>query len=177
MKLAESHSDVDRQAQEAIRLQGRAEQSLEQRAAGIIEDQHGPSAFADEPKRPYRPCPVQLVFQSIFVSEMIDGSRCWMFNGRQHGQYTEEVTVGATLSSAEEAFPVLPQDLEIAILICAEQSGEIQLPHSTLKRRSRAETFIRPSHRLIVPQIMKDDKFSILPGTQPPGVTPASQPV
>ncbi len=55
MKLAESHSDVDRQAQEGVRPQGRAEQPLERLAAGILEHQHGSTAFADELERTRRP--------------------------------------------------------------------------------------------------------------------------
>jgi hypothetical protein len=37
MKLGESHRDVDRQAQEVARLQGRAEQPLERLADRILE--------------------------------------------------------------------------------------------------------------------------------------------
>ena len=85
MKLAESHSDVDRQAQEVVRLQGRAEQPLEQLAARILEHQHGPTAFSDELKRTRRPCPIQFVPQFVFVSKSIQDSRCGMLRSGEHG--------------------------------------------------------------------------------------------
>jgi hypothetical protein len=71
------------------------------------------------------------------MGETIERGRCRMFNSGQYGQYTGEITVAAMLSSAEDAFAVLPQDLEGVISICAEQTGKIQLPHSTLKQRRR----------------------------------------
>jgi hypothetical protein len=64
----------------------------------------------------------------VFVSETIEGSRCCIVYGGQHGQHTGEITVGETLSSAEDAFAVLPQDTKIAIRIGAEQARRIQLP-------------------------------------------------
>jgi hypothetical protein len=67
MKLAESHSDVDRQAQEVVHLQGRAEQPLE-RLAAILEHQHGATAFSHELTRMHGPCPIQFILQSVFVS-------------------------------------------------------------------------------------------------------------
>src|SRR5882757_4821994 len=100
---------------------------IERQATGILEDQHSPSTFADELKRPYRPCAVQFVLQSIFMSETIEGGRCRMFHRRQHGQYTGQISIGVTPSSVDDAFAVLPQDLEVAIPICAEKSGGIQL--------------------------------------------------
>jgi hypothetical protein len=80
-------------------------------------------------KRQYRPCAVQFVLQFVFVSETIEGSRCWIFNGGQHDQHTGEITVGETLRSAEDTFAVLPQNMKIAIRICAEPARGIQLPH------------------------------------------------
>ena len=57
-----------------------------------------------------------------------------MFNRAQYGQHTGEITAGVTPSSAKDAFAILPQNPEVVISICAEQTGGIQLPHSTLKR-------------------------------------------
>jgi hypothetical protein len=106
-----------------------AELAFEWLAACIFEDQHGSSAVADELKGPYCPCAVQPVLQFVFVSETIEGNWCWIFKGGQHGQHTAEISVGVTLCSAEDAFAVLPQDMKIAIRICAEQARRIQLPH------------------------------------------------
>jgi len=111
MKLAESHSDVDRQAQEVVRLQGRAEQSLERLAAGIsstsmVRRPHE-STRVDAP-----PTPVQLLLQSIFVSKTIQGLQGGMLCSRQHGQHGA-VSVGVATDLAEDAFAVLPQDLEV----------------------------------------------------------------
>jgi hypothetical protein len=55
-----------------------------------------------------------------------------MFNGGQHRQYTGEVTVTATLSSTEEAFTILPEDMEVVTPMCVEESKWIQLPYSFL---------------------------------------------
>jgi hypothetical protein len=106
-----------------------AELAFERLAARIFENQHGSSAVADELKGQHGPCTVQLVPQFVFVSETIEGSRCWIFNGGEHGQHTGEITVGVTLRSTEDAFAVLPQDMKIAIRICAKQARGFQLPH------------------------------------------------
>ena len=87
MDLAQGDRDADGEAQEASHLHGRAEQPLERLAAGILEHQHGPAAFADELQRPHRPGPVQLVLQSVFVGEAIEGGGCRMLRGGQHGQH------------------------------------------------------------------------------------------
>ena len=109
---------------------------LEWLATGILEDQHGPSTFANELKGMDRPCSVQILLQFIFMNQTIEGGGCWMFNGGQHRQYTNEMTVTATLSSAEDAFTILPEDMEVVTPICVEESKWIQLPHSPLKRRA-----------------------------------------
>ena len=72
MELAQSRGNSDRQAQEASYLHGRAEQTVERLAARILEHQHGPTGVAHELQRPHRPCPVELVFQLVFVSEAIE---------------------------------------------------------------------------------------------------------
>jgi hypothetical protein len=46
-----------------------------------------------------------------------------MFRCGQHGQHRGPITVDVALSSAEDAFAVLPQDLEAAIAISAEPRG------------------------------------------------------
>src|SRR5882672_5612511 len=133
MELPESRSDVDRQAQEVVRLQGRAEQPLERLPAGILEHQHGPAAFSDKLKRTRRPRPVQFLLQSIFVSKTIQGGRRGMLCSRKHGQHGA-VSVGVATDPAEDVFAILQQDLEVGTPICAKQSRWIQLPHSTVER-------------------------------------------
>ncbi len=43
-----------------------------------------------------------------------------MLRGGQHGQHGGAMTVGVAFSSAEDAFAVLPQDLEPTLSIRAE---------------------------------------------------------
>jgi hypothetical protein len=50
-----------------------------------------------------------------------------MFRGGQHGQHGGPITVGVALTSAEDAFAVLPQNLEPTISISAEPRGWIHL--------------------------------------------------
>ena len=59
------------------------------------------------------------------MSEAIERGGCWMFKCGQHDQHTGMVSVGVTLSSAEEAFAVLPKDMQLLSLIRAEQLGGI----------------------------------------------------
>ena len=72
MKLAQSRGNSDSQAQEASYLHGLTEQTVERLAAQIIEHQHGPTGVAHEGQRPRRPCPVELIFQLVFVREAIE---------------------------------------------------------------------------------------------------------
>ena len=72
MKLAQSRGNSDSQAQEASYLHGPTEQTVERLAARIIEHQHGPTGVAHEGQRPRRPCPVELIFQLVFVREAIE---------------------------------------------------------------------------------------------------------
>lgn len=148
-------------------------------ATGILEDQHGPSTFANELKRMDRPCPVQILLQFIFMNQTIEGGRCWMFKRGQHRQYTGEMTVTATLSSAEDAFTILPQDMEVGTPICVEESKWIQLPHSSRKRGTargprkiydiHPPRFIEPDYRRTLPHTMGHDNSRSWPGTQAPG--------
>jgi hypothetical protein len=50
-----------------------------------------------------------------------------MLRGGQHGQHGGPITVGVALSSAEDAFAVLPQDLEFTNSTSAEPRGWIHL--------------------------------------------------
>ena len=127
--LAEGRGDRDGEAQKAPHLHGRAEQSVERLAAGVLEHQHGPTAFAHELERPHRPRPVQLILQSVFVSEAIEGGGRRVLRGGQHGQHGgRDRRRRQAPSSAEDAFAVLPQDLEATISTSAEPRGWIHLP-------------------------------------------------
>jgi hypothetical protein len=64
----------------------------------------------------------------MFVNKAIEGGTCRMFRGRQHGQDGGPLTVGIALSPAEDAFVVLPQDLEATNSTSAERRGWIHLP-------------------------------------------------
>src|SRR6476646_1206908 len=114
MKPADSHTDIDCQAQEKVHLERHAEQSLERLAAGILEHQHGPTAITNQLEWTHRPRAIQLLLQFIFVSETIEGGRCGMLRSGQHGQHESRV-VAMTMSSAEDALTVLPDHLEAAI--------------------------------------------------------------
>jgi hypothetical protein len=74
-----------------------------------------------------------------------------MFPSGKHGQHGGAITVvGVASASAEDTFAVLPQDLEVAVPICAEQTRWIQLPASTIAPASLGEclpTFHRSAGR------------------------------
>ena len=149
---------------------GVAEPPVERLAAGILEHQCGPTAFADELQRSCCPCPVQVVLQFIFVSEAIEGGRRRMLGGGQHCQHGAAVSVSAQApSSAEDAVPVLPQDLEGAIPIHVEPSRWIQSPTSSLRDQGSAglerpaispARLARPSlNRASLPHTVRFDNF------------------
>jgi hypothetical protein len=50
-----------------------------------------------------------------------------MLRGGKHDQHGGRITVGVALSSAEDAFTILPQDLEATISTSAEPRGWIHL--------------------------------------------------
>src|SRR5580704_12772009 len=114
MEPADSHTDIDCQAQKEVHLERHAEQSLERLAAGILEHQHGPAALTNQPEWTRRPRPIQLLLQSILVSKTIEGGRRAMLCSRLHGQHESRV-VAMAISSAEDALTVLPDNLEAAI--------------------------------------------------------------
>jgi len=63
-----------------------------------------------------------------------------VLRGGQHRQNGAKIAVSAQApSSAEDAVAILPQDLEVAIPICAGQSRWIQLPHSNFERLTNSD--------------------------------------
>jgi hypothetical protein len=134
MDLREGRGDRYRDAQKARQLHGRAEQSVQRLAVGVLEHQHDPAALADEFKRSRRPRPIQLVLQSVFASEAIEGGRCRMLRGGQHSEHSGLIAVGlvfpstdVVVPSTEDAFAVLPQDLEAAISTSPEPRRWVHL--------------------------------------------------
>ncbi len=114
--LAQGHGDADREAKEAPRLNGRADEPSERLAAVILEHQHGTTVFAHEFQRPRRPSAVQLIFQLIFVREPIEDERRRVFRGDEHRQHGVPAAPGARArSSTEKGFAFLRQDVEALI--------------------------------------------------------------
>jgi hypothetical protein len=74
-----------------------------------------------------------------------------MFPSGKHGQHGGAITVvGVANVSAENTFAVLPQDLQVAVPICAEPTRWIQLPASTIAPASLGDgpaTFHRSAGR------------------------------
>ena len=137
VRLAQRGGDADSEAQEASRFHRRADESRKRLAAGILEQQRRSTALAGERERPCRPCGVELVPQFIFVGEAIEGSRQRALRGGQHGQHGAAAAVAVRApSSAEDAFAVLPQHLEIAHPISVELKGWVHLPNSAAPPRS-----------------------------------------
>ena len=100
--LCEGRGDRDGEAQKAAHFHGRPEQPVERLAAGVLEHQHSPAAFADELQRSHRPRPVQLVLQSVFVSKATENGRRRMLRGRQHSQHGGPTTVVMSLSALQK---------------------------------------------------------------------------
>ena len=99
----------------------------------ILEHQYCPTAIALKRQWPRRPSAVQLVLQAVFVSQVIEGGRCRMLGGGQHGQHGDPLTVNVLHASAEDTVAVLPQDLEAAVSVSAEPRRLVQLPYSAYK--------------------------------------------
>ena len=139
VRLAQRGGDADGEAQEASHLHRFADESLERLAARILEQQRCSTAFAGKRERPRRPCGVEFVPQFIFVSEAIERGRRRALRGGQHRQHRAAAARAVRApSAAEDAFAVLPQDLEISNPISFELKGWVQLPDLALRRSEPA---------------------------------------
>jgi hypothetical protein len=88
--------------------------------------------------RSYCPRIVQIVLQSVFVSETIEAVRGWLFRGRENDEHRVTVAIGVTVpSSVEDAITVRPRHLETTITAHVEPRGR-HPPDSTARpvRRS-----------------------------------------
>ena len=132
--LAHGCGDPDGQLQEAAQLHRPIEKPRERLAAGILDHQHGLSAFAYEFQRPCGPGTVQVVPQAVFVREALEAGGGQMRRGRPHGQNRLAHAVGVEApSTTENPFAVLPQNLEATPLISAEPGTRGQRSHSAIK--------------------------------------------
>ncbi len=137
MRVAQSGHNVDGEAQEGPRLHRFADQSLERFAAEIIEQERCSTTLAGKRKRPRRPFAVERVPQFIFVGETIEGGWRRALRGKQHSQRCAAAAVAAYAPpAAEDAFAILPQDLEVALPISVELKGMGHLPNSAALPRS-----------------------------------------
>ena len=134
MDLRESRGDLDGEAQKAAHFHGRPEQPVQRLALGVLEHQHRPTAFADELQRSHRPRPVQVVLQAVFASKASENGRRRMLRGWQHSQHGGPMTAVMSLSSAEDAFAVRPQDLETTIFTSADPRGWNHVPDPPIGR-------------------------------------------
>ena len=142
MDLAQSPGDTDSKAQKVTNVHGLTEQPDQWLAAGVIEQQHGLTAFADQLQRPRCPCAIQLILQAIFMPEVMEAGWRLLFRGGQHGEDGGAPAFGArTPPSAEDTFAVLPVDLGAAIPISVKSREPVQLRYSRcqLARRHLAE--------------------------------------
>ena len=131
MDLAQSPGDTDSKAQKVTNVHGPTEQPDQWLAAGVIEQQHGLTAFADELQRPRCPCAIQLILQAIFMPEVMEAGWRLLFRGGQHGEDGGAPAFGArTPPSAEDTFAVLPVDLGAAIPISVKSREPVQLWYS-----------------------------------------------
>jgi hypothetical protein len=70
----------------------------------------------------------------VFAGKAVEGGKCRMLRGGQHDQHGGPRTVGVAFSSTEDAFAILPQDLEIAICTCTGPRGWTHLRNPPLGR-------------------------------------------
>ena len=131
MRLAQRGDDADGEAQEAPHQHRSVDQPLERFAAGIGEQQRCSAAPGDKRKRLRGPCTLEIVSQCIFVGKAIEGGGGRALPHRQHGQHHAAATIAVrTHAPAEDAFAILPQDLEIANPIVVELKGCVHSPDS-----------------------------------------------
>src|SRR6267143_2563785 len=80
-----------------------------------------------------RPRIVQIVFQSVFVSEAIEAVRRWVLRSGKHNQDRVPVVGAIAPSPAEDTIAVLPHHPEATIPANVEPRGWVHPPDSTVR--------------------------------------------
>ena len=130
VNLAERCGDADRKAQEASHLYGRAEPPVEWlQTVNILEHQHGVTGVVHELQRPHRPRGVQLVLQSVLVSEPIEARARRVRSDGQNDQHSAPPAISADAPpSAEDTLAILPQNRTTTIRIAVGKPGQKYVP-------------------------------------------------
>src|SRR6267154_27253 len=101
--------------QEPSELHGLAEEPGERIAPRVRKQQSGLPALAQKLQRPHYRRTVELILQSVFVSQPINKARRGVVRGGKHGQHGRPAAVTVIApTSAEDALTVLPQHYEAA---------------------------------------------------------------
>src|ERR1700722_4960827 len=123
MHPAEHARERDRDAQEMRYIQWSAKQSIDRRPAGILKHQRHAVVVMRQCDWSRRPRIVQIVLQSVFVSETIEAVRSLLRNGT-HDEDRVPVAVGVIAPTfAEGAIAVLPRHPEVTIHPKVRQRG------------------------------------------------------
>ena len=178
--LRERPGDGDGQRQELCHRHRRAEPPRQRLAAGGFQHQHGPATVADKLQRPRRPRPVQLVPQGVFMGQPVQGRRRRMLCGGQHRQHRMLLAIGPPAPRpAKHKVAILPQDLEVVVLVRVKPSRCVQLPDSTTK--PTAAPGLRTScdfasARLVKPRLETKSATDTATLPCPPAVSPGINP-
>ena len=134
MHVAELPRERDRDTQEMRYVQWPAKQSFDRRTAGISQHQRHAVVVLRQRDWLRRPCIVQIVPQSVFVTETIEAAGSRPLYRRKHNEDRIPVAVGAIAPSPlEDAITVLPRHPEATVLANVEPRGWDHPPDSTAR--------------------------------------------
>ena len=98
--------------------------SIERLAPGRFEQQYSLTTLVHQIQRPQRPRSVEMVLQSIFVSEPVDAAWARLLAGASYRDELPPAAIGAFApGSAKDTLSVVPQHLESAVLAAAGPRG------------------------------------------------------
>ncbi|MCY1530876.1 hypothetical protein D9M68_660820 [compost metagenome] len=117
VQLTQRGGDANRQAQEGLRLHGRAEQPRQEFTAGILEHQLQPTALTGQFQWSDGPGVIQLVLQAEFMGQAIKAGGGWLL-GRQARYQHPGTTRTHSLPSAQDTLTIVPQSLQSATHRC-----------------------------------------------------------
>src|ERR1700677_4954269 len=100
VNLTKRLRDTDGERKEAFQRHRLSEQPPEWLATGVLEHKQVASLLARHLQRPRRPGDAQFIFQSIFVSEAIEGAGCGGLRGEFDDQHRYPAAVPAVAPSA-----------------------------------------------------------------------------